>query len=361
MNLKDNNPTSGMSEFQQLFVDAEKVYQSGEYKPIDPVPALSQVAATAVPRGYFAVRVANIETDGAVCVLTLTLSGELPVGKSGQYTSLQVKRSAYGLVYDSTVAAYFAAYPAADQWQVAVQCKQLEDFLGALHVGDELKVCRPMGDFGYNAMRDSVRVVGVATAGGLAPLVAIADGVARGKYKCDLQIGCIGAVPVSLQRRLDNAVQSGRVAVKYYNTVADWDGCQSGDSLFVALTQQDDELLAKARSFVSDPKYLRIAYLEQPVVKPQSEFCTVQVHTFAADHNIVGCVGERLVDVLERNKVHIETRCRNGECGWCRVRVVAGAVEMGPNAKPREADTIYGYIHACAATLLGDLEIVIDY
>ena len=67
--------------------------------------------------------------------------------------------------------------------------------------------------------------------------------------------------------------------------------------------------------------------------------------------------GEPLLTALERNGIVVPTICRCGECSMCRVRLLAGNVFQPAGVNVRKSDRRFGYIHACAAFPLEDLEI----
>jgi len=49
--------------------------------------------------------------------------------------------------------------------------------------------------------------------------------------------------------------------------------------------------------------------------------------------------------------------CRAGACSACRTRLLAGRVLLPAQAALRESDWQHGYIHACVAYPLEDLQI----
>jgi len=69
--------------------------------------------------------------------------------------------------------------------------------------------------------------------------------------------------------------------------------------------------------------------------------------------------GEPLLNSLERNGMVVPVNCRSGECSICRIKLLSGRVFQPANAKIRESDRKYGYIHSCSAYPLENLEILI--
>ncbi len=68
---------------------------------------------------------------------------------------------------------------------------------------------------------------------------------------------------------------------------------------------------------------------------------------------------EPLMISLERAGLAIPALCRSGECSLCRTRLLTGKVYQPAGVKLRKSDRRFGYIHACMAYPLEDLEIMI--
>jgi len=70
--------------------------------------------------------------------------------------------------------------------------------------------------------------------------------------------------------------------------------------------------------------------------------------------------GERLLDVLRRNKMVIPTGCQTGLCGTCRLKKIDGSVQMRHQGGLSDLEERQGYILACCSTLDTDLSLVRD-
>lgn len=69
--------------------------------------------------------------------------------------------------------------------------------------------------------------------------------------------------------------------------------------------------------------------------------------------------GEPLLNALERNGYEAENACRSGECSLCRVKVLSGDVFNLSEAKLRQSDRRFGWVHSCVAYPLSDIEILL--
>lgn len=70
-------------------------------------------------------------------------------------------------------------------------------------------------------------------------------------------------------------------------------------------------------------------------------------------------VGEPLLNALERHGYGAENACRSGECSLCRVKLVSGEVFNPQEAHLRKSDKDFGWIYACVAFPLTDIEVAI--
>lgn len=59
---------------------------------------------------------------------------------------------------------------------------------------------------------------------------------------------------------------------------------------------------------------------------------------------------------IERAGIKAPSRCRSGECGWCRARLLSGRVYVPERTDGRRrADIEFGYIHPCSSFAMSDL------
>ena len=68
---------------------------------------------------------------------------------------------------------------------------------------------------------------------------------------------------------------------------------------------------------------------------------------------------EPLMIALERAGITVPALCRSGECSLCRTRLLSGRVYQPEGVRLRRSDRTSGYIHACMAYPLEDLEILL--
>ncbi|MBS1212793.1 MAG: 4Fe-4S binding domain protein [Proteobacteria bacterium] len=68
-------------------------------------------------------------------------------------------------------------------------------------------------------------------------------------------------------------------------------------------------------------------------------------------------VGVTLLDMADANDVYIDSACRSGTCGLCRVKLLSGAVRMPVADALSDDEKSDGYILACQAEPETDVEV----
>ena len=95
-------------------------------------------------------------------------------------------------------------------------------------------------------------------------------------------------------------------------------------------------------------------------LEAKSQTFTLTVTKYGDTFMIPSSAGEPLLCAIERAGITAPSRCRSGECGWCRSKLINGQVFVPEdNDGRRAADIIYGYIHPCSAFPLSDIELEI--
>ena len=78
------------------------------------------------------------------------------------------------------------------------------------------------------------------------------------------------------------------------------------------------------------------------------------------EYSIPANADEPVLTAMERAGIKAPSRCRSGECGWCRSRLLEGTVFIPQeNEMRRWADVYYGYIHPCCSFPTADLTLEI--
>ena len=246
----------------------------------------------------------------------------------------------------------------------------------------------PVGDFVYEPLRDKAKVVALAGGCGITPILSIAKDLVERKANCQIAViyGVRNSADIIFRRELEELAEKnpGKVAVHYVASEPDpgWKGKTgfitaqliqeiTGDAeeksfflcgpqaMYVFLDKELEKLSLKRRQVrrelfgeIDDPSRIP-GFPKSDVAKSH----TITVHM--ADETLrIGASGSETVLVaLERAGLAPPSRCRSGECGWCRSKLLAGDVFVIPdNDGRRMADRKFNWIHPCSSYPLSDLE-----
>ena len=73
-------------------------------------------------------------------------------------------------------------------------------------------------------------------------------------------------------------------------------------------------------------------------------------------YDITASADEPLLTSIERAGIVTPSRCRSGECSWCRSKLVSGKAFVPEKTDGRRrADIEFGYIHPCASFPMSDI------
>jgi ferredoxin-NADP reductase len=258
--------------------------------------------------------------------------------------------------------------------------------------GDTFRGLIGCGQFYFEPLRDSRKVVALAGGVGITPFVSMAREVADGKLDIDLTIlhGSVTADDIVFNDELE-AIEKRCDRVKLVNILSEGGSDWKGESGFIdarRIRKYSPAGVENTTYFVCGPQlmygFIEKALDELDVPKRRRRF---EVFGQAADVTELGGypeemkdktdtayeltvvrgisetvipakAGESLVVSLERAGIRIETGCRSGECGFCRTKVLSGNVFISPKSDGlRGADRDFGYVHACAAYPLSDVKI----
>lgn len=251
--------------------------------------------------------------------------------------------------------------------------------------GTKLMISAPSGAFCYEPLRDSENVVAVAGGSGIAPFVSLAKAVADGTEDCSLTLlyGSRTEKEILLKDELD-AVAACCDKIKIVNVLSDEqkDGYENGFitadiikkyapgddySVFVCGSQGMYDFISGEFEKLGLPaRRLRLdAYGEYKLSEKDTAaaakdkvFDLTVVKAGGETQTVPARADETLLVALERAGVAAPSRCRSGECGFCRSRLASGSVYMPERVEHRrQFDKAENYIHPCCAYPTSDCTI----
>ena len=252
-------------------------------------------------------------------------------------------------------------------------------------VGTEVDISAPLGDFYYSPLRDARQVLGLAGGSGITPFFSLVAAIADGIEDFDMTIlyGSRTVSGILLREELDALAERccGRVRVihvisdetpegyehglisrevlKKFAPAGDMSVYFSGGGDFRDYALREAEVLDLPRRRL---RHEMFGEVKDPRTMsgwpPEHREGTFAVTARGRDRTwFLRCrAGQSLMDAMERAGVGASFRCRSGECGWCRTRLVSGEVWTVPDSDGRpEGDPENGWIHPCGSFPLSDV------
>ncbi|MGB4110959.1 MAG: iron-sulfur cluster-binding domain-containing protein [Desulfomonilia bacterium] len=257
--------------------------------------------------------------------------------------------------------------------------------------GTKLDASGPEGTFFHEPLRDTPEILGLAGGSGVTPFRSMIKDIALGGAQLRLTllygIKCPDDIIFGHELRefADRFPEKIRVHYVCSEPDSSWEGPTgflsaacirdlagdlAGKTVFVCGPPQMYRFLREElKAFNLRPKQIRW--------EAEGEASDIERHPgFPADAvgksfrltvtmggktvELPALSGESLLVAMERANLAPPSRCRSGECGFCRSRIVSGEVFVRPESDGRRAaDRMYGHIHPCSSYPVSDVEIAV--
>ena len=255
-------------------------------------------------------------------------------------------------------------------------------------VGDTVIGSDGQGQFYYEKLRDCKNVIALAGGSGITPFLSMAYAIRDGLEDFNLTIlfGSKYEKAILFKDELA-AIAAECPKVKVVHVLSDEtkDGFETGfltadlikkyagDKEYSVFICGPEAMYRFAAGEVAklglDRKHVRRELLgatkkvwEQPGY-PQDKKDSVFKLTVKQGPNettVDANANEPVLVAIERAGIKAPSRCRSGECGWCRSRLIAGEVFIPEETDGRRwADKKYGEIHPCASYPISDITLIV--
>ena len=256
--------------------------------------------------------------------------------------------------------------------------------------GTEVVASAPFGNFYHQPLRDTKTVVGICDNQGISPFLSMAEAIADNSLKIELTL-------IYYARKQNEAFMSARL-----NQLAD--ECEKFKVIYVF---SDEHVFKCERGFVTksliekyapstrfslfafgsqalynriipqiaelklEKKYIRFGTegkIDHPLALPgypkenaDKTFLCKVMHQGKLIATVPCDAKETLLVALEREGVYAPSKCRTGECGFCRAKLIKGNVFIPEDLDSRRlADSTHGIIHPCCSYPMSDMTLVIS-
>ena len=300
----------------------------------------------------------SIAIGGTVTTRSYSLCGSPAWAKRGEY-NITVKRDDAGFV-----SPYIQ-----DNWQV----------------GRKVTISGPQGHLYYDRIRDAKKVVALAGGSGITPFMGMAYAIRDGLEDFDLTIlfGSRTEDGIVYKKELDEVCAAcSKVHVVHVLSDEEKEGYEHGFitaelikkyggeeySVFMCGPQamynfldREIEKLGLRRKFVRRELF---GMIKDPWNQPgypeeiRGKTFALKVVQCGKEYSITASADEPLLTAIERAGIAAPSRCRSGECAWCRSRLLSGNVFVPEKTDGRRrADIDFGYIHPCSSFAMSDIVI----
>jgi ferredoxin-NADP reductase len=328
------------------------------------------------------------ETASSKTFRLISAEGYLPPFQAGQYINIFVN-----LAGIRSSRPYSMASSPAQTAYYDVTVRRVEDgfvsnyLLDEVTVGNSLTSTSPDGLFYYNPLFHGKNLVFLAGGSGITPFMSMIREVTdRGlERRITLIYGSRDPEDMIFQEELEErAKRHGNFT--FIPVISEPPSSYSGHTGFITAALME-ELLGDVKAtmfYVCGPEEMYKFCLpeldklgvpkrrvRQEVFGPPKDI-TLEAgwpsgvtgdHTFELQirggETIPARAGEPLMISLERAGITIPTSCRSGECSLCRTKLLSGEVFQPRGVKVRKSDRQFGYMHACMAYPLKNLEILL--
>lgn len=255
--------------------------------------------------------------------------------------------------------------------------------LGKIKEGDSLLVSGPEGQFFHDNLRDSRNVIAVAGGSGITPFLSMAAAIRDGIEDFNLTIlyGSRTESSILFRKELDEiASQTDKVKVIHILSEERRPGFENGfvtADLIRKHAPDDYSLFICGPAGLYRHMELVVSELGLPARKVRREIIGVSGKPVSAENEspdtyydltviqgpetycIKASSRETLLVAMERAGIAAPAKCRSGECGWCRSKVISGTyIVSEQNDYRRHMDKETDHIHPCVT--FPDSDIVLE-
>lgn len=317
--------------------------------------------------------ITSIRDDVKLFRLKVPSGGELPFAyRAGQYLSFRLKDAAGERIFTRSYS--ICSSPKQRTWcEIAVKRAVDGKGSGLLHdqaeVGQRLTCTGPHGNFVFDSSKAD-GIVLVAGGIGVTPLLSIVRDLADQNWPHDvLLLFAISAPPHALFSGELQALQQRYARFRYLVVPSRvdrerWPGPTGRleASHFSALVPRiadlpiflcgPDAMMSATISILKtmgvDQGMIQIESFGGPITQ-DAALCAATIRFAVSGKSGVVSVGQTLLDAAEECGVQIESLCRTGTCGTCKVKLVSGEVHMQRETALSGSDVRNRVVLACQA------------
>ena len=398
LNVTVKSNTKDLFAFTKLLPSRKKRIERASSEPIR-VDPIMELAEKLHPERQFLLIDEIKEETKSTKTFKLVLdpdseTKELAYFRPGQYLSLKVDLEGVRITRP-----YSIASPPKDAlkgfYELTIR-KEENGFLTKFiwdtwKVGTKVESSGPEGFFYFDRLRDLNQIVGTAGGSGITPFRSMAKAIIDGTLNAKLTLlyGSSEEDDIIFYDEFKELEKNYPDKIKVVHVlscdVVTLEGCEKGlitkeiiekycdvssSTFFICGPQVMYDFVDKELKKFNLPvkRIRREAFGEVKDILTHTDFpkevaekiFKVKIYIGDLTKEIPAIATESVLVALERANLNPPSKCRSGECGFCRTLLIDGKVYINPVSDWRRgADKKYNYFHPCSSYPITDLEIVI--
>lgn len=388
--------TKDLYAFTKLISERKKRIEKASNEPITLDPINDLARSLHPERQFLVIKGIQEETISTKTFRLIpdpdSVTKELAYFRAGQYLSLKVEVNGVKITRPYSISS--SPKDALEGFYEITIRREEEGFLTNYiwqnwKIGTKIESSGPEGYFYYEPLRDLKNIVGIAGGSGITPFRSWIKNIIDEESEIDLILlyGSSDEEDIIFYKEFKELEQivPNQIKIVYIlscETIS-LEGCEQGfitsdiiekycdvhnSSFFICGPQIMYNFIEKELEKFNLPKkrIRREAFGEiKDVIKypnfPQevagSTF-KVKVQIGNSIKEIPAISTESILVALERANIAPPSKCRSGECGFCRSLLLSGEIFVSPISDwRREGDKQYKFFHPCASYPISDLEI----
>ena len=346
------------------------------------------------PNQYLKVkRVVEISRDVRAYTLTPDASrgtAKLAYFKPGQNISISVKIGVS--VYSRPFAICSSPLLSTDDEYIIIIKRKPDGFVSKFIFdtwtkGTQVNASSPFGGFTYQTLRDSKNIVAICDNTGFQPFLSMAEAIADGSLSINLTLLYSARKQnevIMADRFNEIAAQSNSFRIIYVFSDEHILKCERGFvtksliekyrpsarfSLFISCSpERSNNIIPQINDLRIERKYVRFnpicnikkgnLYSDYPKELSGRLFLCKVIKNGEIIATVPCYSEETLLQSFEKEGLESDSKCRVGECGFCRATLIDGNIFMPQELdKRKKADAQHGIIHPCCTYPLSNLVI----
>ena len=317
--------------------------------------------------------------------------GPLPYFRAGQYISLKMEIGGSFLSRPYSISS--SPKEALDgRYEITIRTNPTgfaaDHLLENVRVGDRFRSSSPQGFFYYEDLRDPYNIIALAGGSGITPFLSMARAIADGTEDFNLTIifGSRSVEQILFRDEFDRLAENDKIKVVHVLSDEERPGYEHG---FITADLIRKYMDGDCSIFACGPeafyRFLEkelpklglerksVRYEAKPVTKDpekdqdfpdtsRGKTFRITVRQGPDEYLIDAVCSEPILVAMERAGIKAPSRCRSGECGWCRSKVIQGFFFVPEVSDFRRwADKKHRYIHPCCTFPCSDMVIEVPF